>query len=78
MKYYTEAQDLQYLLSNLRDRPGGEKMKKLDEAMVELIDQYSLVGFETLAVDVSRRQEPLWPGLTFGRTANRCSSCYGR
>lgn len=31
-------------------------MKKLDEAMAELIDQYGLVGFETLAVDVSRQQ----------------------
>jgi hypothetical protein len=29
-------------------------MRKLNAAMVELVDEYGLVGFETLAVEVSR------------------------
>jgi hypothetical protein len=54
LKYYTEARDLGYLLSSLESERGGEKMRKLNTAMVELIDEYGLVGFETLAVEVSR------------------------
>jgi hypothetical protein len=53
LKYYTEARDLGYLLSSLDSARRGDKMRKLNEAMVELIDEYGLVGFETLAVEVS-------------------------
>lgn len=53
LEYYTQVQDLGYLLQTLQDQPraGGKKMKKLNEAMVELIEDFSLVGFETLAVE---------------------------
>lgn len=53
LDYYTQVRDLGYLLQTLQDQPraGGKKMAKLNEAMVELIEDFSLVGFETLAVE---------------------------
>jgi len=51
LKYYTEARELGYLLSSLDTGPRSQKMEKLNRAMVELVEEYSLVGFETLAVE---------------------------
>lgn len=54
LDYYTEVQDLGYLLQTLNDEPRAKKFRKLNAAMCELIEEFSLVGFETLAVEVSR------------------------
>lgn len=71
LDYYTEVQDLSYLLPALAaeqpsvgTRPGvhptdhseapappPSKFAKLNEAIVQLIEDFSLVGFETLAVE---------------------------
>lgn len=58
LRYYAEARDLDYLLDRLEDEPGrsghaNEKMGRLNRAMVELLDDYGNVSFETLAVEVS-------------------------
>lgn len=53
LKYYTEARELGYLLNSLEAGPRSKKMEKLNRAMVELVAEYSMVGFETLAVEVS-------------------------
>jgi len=53
LRYYTEVQDLSYLLDNLNQQSRTDKFKALNKAMVELVEEYGLVGFETLAVEVS-------------------------
>ncbi|KAI7278786.1 putative ATP binding protein [Hortaea werneckii] len=64
LDFYTEVQDLTYLLPELNreqqqtSTPGGGggnseggKWERLNEALVELIQDFGLVGFETLAVE---------------------------
>jgi GTPase SAR1 family protein len=53
LRYYTECRDLSYLLSNLEKEPRAGKFGALNRAMVELVEDFGLVGFETLAVEVS-------------------------
>lgn len=49
--FYTEVLDLQYLLSLLQDDPFLQKYKKLNEALVGIIEDYSLVSFCPLSVE---------------------------
>lgn len=51
LRYYTEVQDLSYLLESLNQQSRTDKFKSLNKAMVELVEEYGLVGFETLAVE---------------------------
>ncbi|KAF2152458.1 hypothetical protein K461DRAFT_294121 [Myriangium duriaei CBS 260.36] len=80
LAYYTEVQDLHYLLPHLeaeqagvsltslasdptidpqsvldsiraRERPGAEKWRRLNEALIQLIDDFGLVSFQPLAVE---------------------------
>lgn len=59
LDFYTEVQDLSYLLPELSREQAGTvaggssagKWEKLNEALVELIQDFGLVGFETLAVE---------------------------
>ncbi|WVQ72166.1 hypothetical protein IAR50_001711 [Cryptococcus sp. DSM 104548] len=51
LSYYTEVQDLSYLLGSLDSDPRTAKYSKLNKAMVELVEGFSLVGFQTLAVE---------------------------
>ncbi|KAG4099993.1 hypothetical protein H8356DRAFT_1663488 [Neocallimastix lanati (nom. inval.)] len=51
LDFYTEVQDLHYLLEQLNTDKQTAKYKKLNEALVELIEDYNLVGFYTLCVE---------------------------
>ena len=51
LDFYTEVQDLHYLLPLLDQDARTAKFAKLNEAIVELVDGFSLVTFETLAVE---------------------------
>ena len=56
LDFYTEVQDLNHLLPLLEaeqaNTPGGSaKWERLNEALIGLIDDFGLVGFETLAVE---------------------------
>ena len=54
LDYYTEVQDLSYLLPHMaRESPmmANPKYEGLNKAIVELIEDFNLVGFETLAVE---------------------------
>lgn len=52
LDFYTEARSLEYLLPHLEQEQGGsKKFTALNEAIVELVEEYGLVGFETLAVE---------------------------
>ena len=45
--------DLNYLLEHIKDDPFTQKYKKLNEALVGLVEDYGLVSFKTLDVQVS-------------------------
>ncbi|KAL5341176.1 hypothetical protein BJX70DRAFT_359791 [Aspergillus crustosus] len=54
LDYYTEVQDLSYLLPHLHQetsRLSHEKFGPLNNAIIDLIEDFGLVGFETLAVE---------------------------
>jgi hypothetical protein len=57
LDFYTEVQDLSYLLPHLQDESSvmaGSKFEGLNTAIVELVESFGLVGFETLAVEDKR------------------------
>ncbi|EPE28382.1 P-loop containing nucleoside triphosphate hydrolase [Glarea lozoyensis ATCC 20868] len=55
LDYYTEVQDLSYLLPHLEAESSvGDKFKGLNEAIVQLVEDFGLVSFETLAVEDKR------------------------
>lgn len=54
LDFYTEVQDLNYLLPHLEEESSamrGSKFEGLNTAIVELVESFGLVGFETLAVE---------------------------
>jgi len=51
LDFYTEVQDLSYLENSLSS--SSPRFSALNMAMISLIEDYSLVGFETLAVEAS-------------------------
>lgn len=54
LDFYTEVQDLSYLLPHLETESSvmhGSKFEGLNTAIVELVEGFGLVGFETLAVE---------------------------
>lgn len=48
--YYTEVLDLSYLLDQLKDDPIFAKYKRLNSALVGIVEDYSLVSFTALSV----------------------------
>ena len=54
LDFYTEVQDLSYLLPHLQNENAvmrHSKFEGLNNAVVELVEDFGLVGFETLAVE---------------------------
>ena len=51
LDFYTEVQDLGYLLPLLEQDPGTRKFASPNRAIVGLVKDFGLVGFETLAVE---------------------------
>jgi hypothetical protein len=51
LEYYTEVQDLQQLLPLLNRSAFGAKYRKLNEALVEMIESFNLVAFYTLMIE---------------------------
>lgn len=56
LDFYTEVQDMQQLLPALSAEQastisGSSKWERLNSALIELIEDFGLVGFETLAVE---------------------------
>jgi hypothetical protein len=57
LDFYTEVQDLSYLLPHLEAESSvmkGSKFEGLNQAIVELVESFGLVGYETLAVEDKR------------------------
>lgn len=57
LDFYTEVMDLKYLLEALDTSPGMKKYKKLNAAIVSMVEDYSLVSFQPL--DVNRKESLL-------------------
>jgi len=53
LDYYTEVQDLSQLSVLLDKDPRMTRFGDLNKAICEIVEDYGLVGFETLAVEVS-------------------------
>jgi len=54
LDFYTEVQDLSYLLPQLEQESpmfAKGKFSALNQAIVDLVEEFGLVGFETLAVE---------------------------
>jgi hypothetical protein len=54
LDFYTEVQDLNYLIPALAMEQGASanaKFDKLNDALIQLVEDFGLVGFETLAVE---------------------------
>ncbi|KAJ3407348.1 hypothetical protein CcCBS67573_g01305 [Chytriomyces confervae] len=53
LDFYTEVQDLSYLLDTLRNDPHGAtpRFAKLNEAVCELVEEFGIVGYSTLCVE---------------------------
>ncbi|KIJ63092.1 hypothetical protein HYDPIDRAFT_113652 [Hydnomerulius pinastri MD-312] len=56
LDFYTEVQDLSYLENALNS--ASPRLAALNMALISVIEDYSLVGFETLAVEVRLRPFP--------------------
>ena len=52
LDYYTEVLDLGYLLDHLSDDPFFRRYKRLNEALIGLVEDYNLVSFIPLNVQV--------------------------
>ncbi len=50
LDFYTDVLDMDYLLEHIQDDPFFAKYKKLNHAIVELVQDYSLVNFAVLDV----------------------------
>jgi hypothetical protein len=53
LDFYTDVQDLSYLLPLLENQI-SPKFANLNKAIIELIEDFNLVGFESLCVEVSK------------------------
>ena len=51
LDFYAQVQDLSYLLGHLNESPRTKRFRALNEAICELIEDFGLVSFETLAVE---------------------------
>ena len=56
LDFYTEVQDLSYLQNTLSE--SSPRYAALNMAICSLIEDFGLVGFETLAVEVSEHMIP--------------------
>ncbi|TGO91781.1 hypothetical protein BPOR_0019g00410 [Botrytis porri] len=57
LDFYTEVQDLSHLLPSLQEESSlmkGSKFEGLNKAIIHLVEDFGLVGFETLAVEDKR------------------------
>jgi hypothetical protein len=53
LEYYTEVQDLDRLEPLLDKDPRTKKFSELNRLICEIVEDFSLVSFETLCVEVS-------------------------
>lgn len=52
LDYYTDVLDLNYLLDDMKQNDFLKKFTSLNEALINVIQDYSLVSFNTLDIQV--------------------------
>mmetsp|Transcript_53210 Transcript_53210/g.130393 ORF Transcript_53210/g.130393 Transcript_53210/m.130393 type:complete len:166 (-) Transcript_53210:976-1473(-) len=57
LEFYTEVAHLDYLVARLEEDPRLKRHAKLSGALCELVEEFSLVGFETL--DIQEKESVL-------------------
>lgn len=57
LDYYTEVLDLSYLVDHLASDPFFRNYRRLNTKLVEVIEDYSLVSFVPLNVQVMQQEE---------------------
>ena len=67
LDYYTEVLDLSYLVDHLASDPFFRNYRRLNEKLVEVIEDYSLVSFVPLNVQVMQQE--------WGRENRECREC---
>ncbi|XP_059479154.1 GPN-loop GTPase 2 [Neocloeon triangulifer] len=69
LDFYTDVLNLDYLLQRLDEQPGTKKFKKLNAALVGLIEGYNLVSFLPMSVS---DKKTLCKALAAADKANGC------
>lgn len=59
LDFYTEVLDLSYLQQFLDADPFSQKFKKLNKTLCELVEDYNLVSFQTLNIQVEPSQKKM-------------------
>ncbi len=72
LDYYTEVQDLSYLENALSS--ASPRYRALNMAICELVEYFSLVGFETLAVEVRVFPATSQPNVTCKKIPHRTNT----
>lgn len=54
LDFYTEVQDLSYLQYELEKDPRSGRYAELNRAICEIVEDFGLVSFQTLCVEVGR------------------------
>lgn len=76
LDFYTEVQDLAYLEELLdKSGPRGKRYAKLNRAICDIVEDFSLVSFQTLCVEVRTSHSP---SRCADRFANRTSTRWPR
>lgn len=52
LDFYADAQNLEHILNGLADKPSMKRFRKLNLALAEVIEDFGLVSFETLNIQV--------------------------
>lgn len=63
LEYYTDAQDLEYLLCELNTDPLASRFEKLNRGLCEVVEDYGLVQFMTLHVEDKELMGQLLKGV---------------
>ncbi|KAG1676501.1 GPN-loop GTPase 2 [Nymphon striatum] len=70
LDFYTDVMDLSYLLDQLIDDPFMAKYNKMNEHLIGLIEDYSLVSFVALNIQVMKQVDKA-NGYVFGNNEER-------
>lgn len=55
LDYYTDVLDLRYILEDVTEDPLLKKYSKLNDKLIGIVEDYSLVSFCTLYIEVCRQ-----------------------
>lgn len=60
LEYYTQVQDLTYLIASMGRSPFSQRFRKLSQGLADVVEGYGLVGFTPLAIQVRGLAQGCW------------------